>query len=241
MFFSTFNSVISITFNRQRRASAQGESGNENDNSFSNWFECVFLGFQNWLFTIPLLRFNICFRVFSSRFFSLSCVSNSRQLNCVHCTVCVFLPMIFIHSTLSPWLFILCRHSMFFFHFCTVCDILYFYYWLLSFVFFICLFFFFICEFNLQNRIGWHSTMVLYCIHELEFLLYAFYVSIASSVIHNICSKWKSFCTVYCIMCMTMLRILRIQNRNSGTKSVYHTKIASAEWILWRGSETNSI
>lgn len=45
------------------------------------------LGFQNWLFTILLLQFNICFRVF---FLYFMCVSDSCQSIFV-CTVCVYL------------------------------------------------------------------------------------------------------------------------------------------------------
>lgn len=55
----------------------------EGDKAFQIDLNVRILGFQNWLFTILLLRFNICFRVFFSLFLfifvSCVCVSDSCQ------------------------------------------------------------------------------------------------------------------------------------------------------------------
>lgn len=86
---------------------------------------------ENWLFTILLVRFNICFRSgFFIRFFWFCQVHVNRNM----CTVCVFQRLHIIFNSLNPRP--TARHpiqSVVLAFFLRCCDFLYFYYWLLPF------------------------------------------------------------------------------------------------------------
>lgn len=137
---------------------------------FKLFWMCVFWVLENWLFTILLIRFNICFRCSCWLSFSyvryMSIVylyiyiyTQIERANCVHkygvrvyqthpqiagARECVVLAFSILHC----------------------CDFLYFYYWLLPF-----------WEFNLsayQNQIRWHSTMLLHDTLKFYFMHFMF-------------------------------------------------------------------
>lgn len=181
------------------------------------------LGFQNWLFTILLLRFNICFRVFLLLSF-LSCVCALVSVSCqsieirVHSVYAYFSIRVrsqrkwtkkteqdfhsFAHSSLrcephppKKKINILVIQSVVlaFLHCC----------WLSLFLLLT------ITVLRIQfkrmpNRTEWamaHTQIALcfcYGVSILEILLYAFYVSIESSITHDIFTQMAVVCRVFC-------------------------------------------